>query len=134
MKGILEVPNALKYTDDLEKVGVKCVLGARLLILPIDPHTYIHELEKQKLLYAPESARDKVIPPPSTGIIIMLGDGIESVDKFGMPLQRDLRPGAAILFNKFGLSSIKIGGTTLGIIDIADVMAVLEVEGEPLKT
>lgn len=128
MKDLLLLPDKLKFSEDNAELTVKAVLGRRVLIHPVKPHTYMDELEKKGLLYAPERDKEKLTPPPSTGIVLMLGEGFNTMEpEIPGTLTELLKPGSIILFNKFALSSVSVSGQELGILDVTDVMAVLEV-------
>lgn len=55
-------------------VRVSRVLGERVLVKTVVPHTEIDEVEKRGLVYIPETVKKDYIPMPTTGTVLAIGD------------------------------------------------------------
>ncbi len=58
-------------------VRVHRVLGDRVLVKTVVPHTEIDEVEKRGLIFVPQSVKKDYVPMPMTGTVLAVGDGVK---------------------------------------------------------
>lgn len=104
----------LKQVGKGVKLGL--VLGDRVLVKPIIPYTEMDEIEKNGLLYMPETVKSANTPLPSTGIVVALGE--ECSEK----TQERLSEGTGVLFGKYAGTDIVIDGGEFKVFNTADIM------------
>lgn len=117
----LGVPEILKLKQIGTGIEVQAIMGRRLLIEAIEPETREGKNERAGLLYLPDTARDKYQPRPSTGIILLVGQGVEDDER------EFFKEGAMILFSKFsGMDVVVDEREGLKILETRDVAAILK--------
>lgn len=112
---------------------VSKVLGARVLVKLVQPETELDRLEKQGVLYIPETHKERNTPLPSTGIVVAVGDGCLRDSERGsyIPSTSDdptiLQPGDMIMFSKYSGNDLLLNQEEeYRIIPEAEILCVLE--------
>lgn len=80
------------------------------------------ELEKKGLIYAPEDAKEKNTPLPTTGLVVEVGMGV------GREMRDVLRPTTGVMFPKFSGSDFAIEEEDYRILDVGEILCTLELE------
>lgn len=99
------------------------VLGDRVLVKLADPFTEMDRVEKEGILFIPETTREQNTPLPTTGVVVAVGDGI-----YGMI--KPLCEGDMILFSKYAGTDIYLNEEAFRIMDTREVLCTL-VETNP---
>ena|SRR5579872_4016588 len=95
---------------------VEAVLGDRVLVETVAPETGMDKAKKSGL-YIPESIEKANTPKPATGIILLVGDDVDS---------RRLGPGVMVLFSKYaGFDFIIDEHEGYRVLDTREILCVL---------
>lgn len=121
-KATLQKPQMLRLKDLGGGMHVGRVLGNRVLVSPVKPHTEMDEVEKKGLLVIPETVREANTPKETTGLIVMVGSEVSDTD------QMVLREGVAIIFGKYSGFEILVEEEPFRIIDVEDILCTIEFE------
>jgi co-chaperonin GroES (HSP10) len=110
-------PTIERLRDVKGGLRVKCVVGPRVLVRPVHPDTELNNAKKLGLVI-PEHIEKANVPPPSTGVIVLVGD----TDAY--------HPGEMILFSQFAGANFLINREEYKILDVNEIWAILEEVGE----
>lgn len=112
-----QVQRLKQLTDGLE---VGQVMGDRVLVKLVTPFTEMDRVEKEGILYVPESAREENTPLPTTGIIVAIGRGV--VDP--------LYEGDMVMFSKYAGSDVYFNEEAFRIMETREVLCTLQARAE----
>jgi co-chaperonin GroES (HSP10) len=97
-------------------IKVARVCGRRLLVKPVTPFTEMDRLEKQGILYAPQTAKEANTPKPTVGVIVLVGDMVEG----------DFKEGEGVMFTKFAGSDIMVENEAFRIVHEDEILCTLD--------
>lgn len=106
--------------DKLKALGkgikVGRVLGDRVLVKTVVPYTKADDLEKQGLLYVPESVKQENTPRPNCGVVVARGPEAHLVSE-----------GEMVLFSKFSGTDLIIDEEAgFRILETKEILCTLE--------
>jgi chaperonin GroES len=97
------------------------VFGERVLIKVVKPYTEM-DRAKQAGLALPQDAEERNTPLPSTGIVVMVGDGWYKSDTHGTP-DCPVAEGDMIMFSKYAGSDYRVDEEDFKILSMSEVVA-----------
>lgn len=112
-KGILTKPQIARLKQLTNGLRVGKVIGARVLVKVVEPYTEMDRVEKEGVLFIPETARDANTPLPTTGVVVAVGDVF------------DIAEGDMIMFSKFAGSDCYFNEECFRILDEREVLCTL---------
>ena len=90
------------------------VLGNRVLVKTVEPYTEMDRLEKEGLLYAPDTAREANTPLPTTGIVVAVSAEVHA-----------LFEGDMVMFSKYAGTDCYFNEEAFRILDVREVLCTL---------
>lgn len=109
------------YLQKLKDLGMGFtmdrVCGDRVLIAPIQPFTEMDKVEKSGLLYVPDSVKATNAPPPTTGLVVMMGADVT-----------DFREGEAVMFSRYAGMDIMLDNKAFKLVHANEIACVLKCE------
>lgn len=125
LQEVLGPPQIAKLKALGKGILIGKVLGMRVLVKTISPFTKMDEVEKQGLLYIPESVKQQNEPLPSTGIVLQVGEEVKQSPAYSAVLTE----GTAVMFSKFaGTSFVVEEETGFRVLDVSEIMCTLEID------
>lgn len=129
----LSKPVAMRLKEIGKGLRVGLVLGKRVLVRAVEPWTEIDEVQSRTNLVIPRHIKRDNTPPPSTGVVVQLGEGLIDEYKIAYGPGRDpytpwpLQEGTMVLFPKLSGTDYAIGGEQFRILAVEEIVATLEI-------
>lgn len=113
-------PALLKLKEVAKGIKVGLVFGNRVLVRTVVPFTDMDRVEKESILFIPETVKDANTPMPSTGIVVQLGLGVSEYDQAKLPV------GTAIMFSRYAGSVAMVDEEDFRILFVEEILCTLE--------
>lgn len=96
------------------------MLGDRVLVKLVTPFTEMDRVEKEGILFVPETAREENTPLPTTGIVV----GVGQRDDPDRPIP--LVEGDMIMFSKYAGTDVYFNEEAFRIMETREILCTLE--------
>lgn len=114
-KDLVSKPIVARLQEQGTALRIKEVFGDRVLVKTTKPVTALDEAKKLGIVI-PEAVEKANLPPPSTGVVVMMGEAAGE----------RLHLGDMVLFSKFAGANFLIDQEEFKILDWGEIWAVLE--------
>jgi len=130
-----QIQRLKQMTDGLE---VGRVLGERVLVKLVTPYTDMTRVQKEGLLFIPETAEEANTPLPTTGIVVAVGrltchfcggPWHDDQEKGAINIAHDymgtIGEGDMLLFSKYAGTDVYLNEEAFRIMDVKEVLCTL---------
>lgn len=114
-----QIQRLKQLTNGLE---VGAVLGNRVLVKTVEPYTEMDRIEKEGILFVPETAREENTPLPTTGIVVAVSADAEVYDE---AKEARLQEGDMVLFSKYAGTDVYLNEEAFRILNIPEILCTL---------
>lgn len=103
------------------KVGK--VMGRRVLVKLVIPHTAMDEVEKKGVLFIPETVKEANTPLPSTGVVVQIGQELKNDDY--TPKDSMVQEGDMVMFSRFAGTDFIVEQEDYRMLEEQEIMCTL---------
>lgn len=116
-------PEVLKMRIIADGLEVDTVGPGRLLVEPVEPKTKLDDYEAEGLIVVPKAVKEEHTPPPSTGLVIAVGDDVPPI----------FAAGTMVMFSHYAAKAFEINKKQYFVLDWKDIACTLKaIEGMTL--
>jgi len=138
LKDAIGKPQLLRLKQLGSGIKVGKVLGARVLIMTVDPRTDLDRVEEEGIIMIPKWVKKENTPMPTTGVILEVGPELpcqlcgqpsfeHSNDEWARckTYSPTLSPGDMVMFPKFSGSDFQVEEQNLRIVESKEILCTL---------